>query len=45
MATAVAPRLFKNFINGECPLTQLPDLLRNMSAVNRVVKTLIRVRE
>ena len=34
-----------DFVDGECPLTQLPDLLRRMTAGNRAVKTLIRVRE
>jgi L-iditol 2-dehydrogenase len=34
-----------DFVNGECPLTGLPELLKSMTAGNRVVKTLIRVRE
>jgi L-iditol 2-dehydrogenase len=34
-----------DFVDGECPLTQLPDLFRSMSAGNRAVKSLIRVRE
>ena len=34
-----------NFVDGECPLSGLPDLFRSMAAGNRAVKTLIRVRE
>jgi L-iditol 2-dehydrogenase len=34
-----------DFVDGECPLTQLPDLFRSMTAGNRAVKTLIRVHE
>jgi L-iditol 2-dehydrogenase len=34
-----------DFVDGECPLTKLPELLREMTAGNRAVKTLIRVRE
>ncbi|MDB6024504.1 MAG: Alcohol dehydrogenase, zinc-binding domain protein [Verrucomicrobiales bacterium] len=34
-----------DFVNGDCPLSDLPDLLRSMAAGNRAVKTLIRVRE
>ena len=34
-----------DFVNGDCPLTGLPELLRSMAAGNRAVKTLIRVRE
>jgi len=34
-----------DFVNGECPLSQLPELLRSMAAGNHAVKTLIRVRE
>jgi L-iditol 2-dehydrogenase len=34
-----------DFVGGECPLTQLPDLFKAMAAGNRVVKTLVRVRE
>jgi len=34
-----------DFVNGECPLTQLPKLFQSMASGNRVVKTLIRVRE
>jgi L-iditol 2-dehydrogenase len=32
-----------DFVNGECPLTKLPDLFRSMAAGNRAVKTLIQV--
>ena len=35
----------RDFVDGECPLTGLPELLRSMSAGNHAVKTLIRVRE
>ena len=35
----------ENFVGGECPLTQLPELFKTMTAGNRVVKTLVRVRE
>lgn len=34
-----------DFVDGECPLTQLPDLFKRMAAGNHAVKTLIRVRE
>ena len=34
-----------DFVDGECPLTQLPELFRKMAAGNHAVKTLIRVRE
>jgi len=34
-----------DFVDGNCPLTQLPDLFRSMAAGNHAVKTLIRVRE
>ena len=34
-----------DFVDGECPLDGLPQLFRTMAAGNRVVKTLIRVRE
>ncbi len=34
-----------DFVDGECPLSGLPDLLLSMSQGNRAVKTLIRVRE
>jgi len=35
----------EDFVNGECPLTQLPNLFRSMAAGNRAVKTLIYVNE
>jgi L-iditol 2-dehydrogenase len=36
----------KDFVNGECPLTQLPELFKSMAAGNNhAVKTLIRVHE
>lgn len=34
-----------DFVSGECPLTQLPELFQSMAAGNHAVKTLIRVRE
>ncbi len=34
-----------DFVDGECPLSQLPQLFAGMAAGNRAVKTLIRVRE
>lgn len=34
-----------DFIDGECPLSMLPELFRSMAAGNRAVKTLIQVRE
>ena len=34
-----------DFVDGECPLTQLPELFKSMCAGNHAVKTLIRVRE
>jgi L-iditol 2-dehydrogenase len=34
-----------DFVDGECPLTDLPELFQSMAAGNRAVKTLIRVRE
>jgi L-iditol 2-dehydrogenase len=34
-----------DFVDGECPLTQLPELFQSMAAGNRVIKTLIRVHE
>ena len=34
-----------DFVDGECPLTQLPELFKSMAAGNRVVKTLVRVHE
>ena len=34
-----------DFVDGECPLTKLPGLFKQMAAGNHVVKTLIRVRD
>ncbi len=34
-----------DFVDGECPLSQLPELFQSMAAGNHAVKTLIRVRE
>ncbi|MGA2788404.1 MAG: zinc-binding dehydrogenase [Verrucomicrobiota bacterium] len=34
-----------DFVDGECPLSQLPELFQSMAAGNRVIKTLIRVHE
>jgi len=34
-----------DFVDGECPLTQLPELFKSMAAGNQAVKTLIRVHE
>jgi L-iditol 2-dehydrogenase len=34
-----------DFVDGECPLSELPQLLKSMTDGNRVVKTLIKVRE
>jgi L-iditol 2-dehydrogenase len=34
-----------DFIDGECPLSRLPELFRSMSSGNKAVKTLIRVHE
>lgn len=34
-----------DFVDGECPLSQLPELFRSMSQGNRAVKTMIRVQE
>lgn len=34
----------KDFVNGECLLADLPELLKQMTAGNRAVKTLIRVK-
>jgi L-iditol 2-dehydrogenase len=34
-----------DFVNGECPLTQLPELFRKMAAGNHAIKTLIKVHE
>jgi L-iditol 2-dehydrogenase len=35
----------KDFVDGECPLTQLPELFKSMAAGNHAIKTFIRVRE
>lgn len=35
----------RDFVDGECPLSQLPQLFKTMAKGNRAVKTLIRVRE
>jgi L-iditol 2-dehydrogenase len=35
----------KEFVDGECPLSELPQLFGAMAAGNRAVKTLIRVNE
>jgi L-iditol 2-dehydrogenase len=34
-----------DFVDGECPLTQLPELFKSMAAGNHAVKTFIRVHE
>ena len=34
-----------DFVDGECPLTKLPELFKSMAAGNHAVKTLIRVHE
>jgi len=34
-----------DFVDGECPLTQLPELFKSMAAGNHAVKTLIKVHE
>jgi len=34
-----------DFVDGECPLSALPELFQSMATGNRAVKTLIRVRE
>jgi len=34
-----------DFVDGECPLSRLPELFRSMAAGNRAVKTLIKVRQ
>jgi hypothetical protein len=34
-----------DFVDGECTLSQLPELFKTMAAGNQVVKTLINVRE
>jgi L-iditol 2-dehydrogenase len=35
----------KDFVDGECPLSKLPELFKTMAAGNQAVKTLIKVRE
>ena len=35
----------RDFVDGECPLSQLPELFKQMSAGNHAIKTLIRVHE
>lgn len=35
----------KDFVDGEWPLTKLPELFKEMAAGNRAIKTLIKVRE
>lgn len=35
----------RDFVDGECPLTKLPELFKQMTAGNHAVKTLIRVRD
>lgn len=35
----------RDFVDGKCPLTKLPELFRTMAAGNHAIKTLIRVRE
>ena len=34
-----------DFVDGECPLTQLPELFQKMAAGNHAIKTLIKVHE
>jgi L-iditol 2-dehydrogenase len=34
-----------DFVDGECPLTQLPELFKSITTENSAIKTLIRVRE
>ena len=34
-----------DFVDGECPLTRLPELFKSMAAGNHAIKTLIRVHE
>src|SRR5437870_1542620 len=34
-----------DFVDGECPLSELPELFQSMAAGNRAVKTLVRVHE
>jgi hypothetical protein len=35
----------RDFVDGECPLSQLPELFQQMAAGNHAVKTLIKVHE
>jgi len=35
----------RDFVDGECPLSQLPDLFKKMAAGHHAIKTLIRVHE
>jgi L-iditol 2-dehydrogenase len=35
----------RDFVDGECPLSRLPELFRTMAAGNHAIKTLIRVQE
>ncbi|HEY1716925.1 MAG TPA: zinc-binding dehydrogenase [Verrucomicrobiae bacterium] len=35
----------RDFVDGECPLTQLPELFKSMAAGNHAIKTLIKVHE
>jgi L-iditol 2-dehydrogenase len=35
----------KDFVDGECPLTKLPELFKSMAAGNQAIKTLIKVHE
>jgi L-iditol 2-dehydrogenase len=35
----------RDFVDGECPLSQLPELFKSMAAGNHAIKTLIRVQE
>ena len=35
----------RDFVDGECPLSQLPELFKKMSAGNHAIKTLIKVHE
>jgi threonine dehydrogenase-like Zn-dependent dehydrogenase len=34
-----------DFVDGECALSKLPELFKSMTTGNRVVKTLIKVKE
>ena len=35
----------RDFVDGECPLSRLPELFKQMAAGNHAIKTLIRVHE